>query len=1178
MLKKKIGALLTGVSILASSIAPTPVAVASTCVNSTVNCHPGSITVNGVGIDTAKVYVKKDGDDSTTYTMTYAYGEFRYELPDGHYRAIDFHDYLTNQYGYFNSEFDVIDGVIFENVPATTSTIVDTKKKMVLRAAGISSEEVSEPKTTDVSQETEATGVNQTFDKVEPGSTVEEQAETPSFTADVELAAEKVAPGETLKVSTVITSRTKMKAVVEVNIVQPNLTKVKAGEVIHSFKEGKPKTITIPYTVPQDAAAGTYQVEVNILDPDRSKTYLVNNDSQFAVEEDTASDTYRSRMILEETTVHPGEVLGLTAEVTSPESAKRLIDVEIFSPDGNRVKQFIHESVKLKEGEPIRLPMEWNVPADAKKGTYSISIGVVGTKWEKVYDWNDNGGKFTVSEQIVPVEDNFEPNNDPDRATSFIGDTLKATIHAATDVDYYGIEVEKLSDVALTLSQIPADTDYNLELLDESLETVATASSTGTDNETIRKRLEAGTYYLKVVSASGYSASNFYQLSKQITEVTPDNPFNKAIPIAMRNPVYGTIESTDQVNIYRLDIATAGSAVVLADTLPVEPSQSEPLPGKLYNFQLLDKEGNSIGNEFPGDPSHATVFGEVTPGTYYVRVTGTSLIDPSFRYKLVVDGSATTVVKDSFENNDKPDEAKTLGDTAVSANLHSTADIDYFTFDVSDRSNVIVTLTSIPIGQDYQLEILDSNLTTVEQKTSSGNANENFQRILEAGKYYAKVTSVSGASSTAFYNLRKFVLPPASTEVANGSLTQAIPLYLGHKVYGAIENVGEQNYYKLQIGKSGNLVLDITTENSGMSALAVMPGSLYKMALLDESGSVLATSTSNSVDNSVIMTNVAPGLYYVLVEGTDVMNPLTKYRLIANGTTSTSGPDAYESNDQPMAATLFTGTELFANIHDSSDVDYYTFTLTERSNVNLILSDIPTDADYNIQVLDANLHEIESTSMSGNTNETFTQKLSPGTYYVMVYPVTGYSDINPYKLSKVINKAIGLDLVALSDDVVAKVVKGGTPVANGAIFVKSASGSDDVHIGEVLNGVAVVRGLSQGTYNVISYREPPHAKETSLNQPFTVSSDGKASLVVELPQENVKGFVTLNGVNLSKGKIIFESGQWAAIENGSFSAYLPQGNYTSITILNTSTNMLDTITEAFTVEMNQTTELNIQLP
>ncbi|MGC5327449.1 pre-peptidase C-terminal domain-containing protein [Brevibacillus sp. SYSU BS000544] len=1146
MLKKKISALLAGVCMLTSSIIPVQVAVAGTCGEWVVRCHPGSITVNGVGIDTAKVYVKKDNDDSTTYTMTYSYGEFRYELPDGHYRAVDFHDYLTNQYGFFNSEFDVIDGVIYESDPVATTTFESTKKKMALRASGMSADEVTEQKIDEVSQE-------------------------PIFTADVALTAEKVAPGKTLKVESSITVNTRIKAIVEVNIVQPDLTKVKAGEVIHSFKEGKPKTITIPYTVPQDAVAGTYKVEVSILHPDRSKTYLVNDDSQFAVEDGTAPHTYKSRMILEETTVHPGEVLGLTAEVTSPESAKRLIVVEINDPNGKRVEQFKHDSVKLKAGEPTLLPMKWNVPADAQKGTYSISIGVLGTK-DKIYDWNDNGGKFTVT----PIEDKFEPNNDSDRATTFTTDSLEATIHEATDVDYYRIEVEKLSDVDLTLSQIPTDTDYNLELLNESLQTVATASSTGTEDESITKRLEAGSYYLKVVSASGYSASNVYQLGKQITAVTSGNPFDKAIPIAMRSPVFGAIESTDQVNLYRLDIATAGSAVVLADTLPVDPSQSEPLPGKLYTFQLLDEEGKSIGNEFPGDPSHATVVGNVTPGTYYVRVTGTSLFDPRFRYKLVVDGSATSVVKDSFENNDKPDEAKQLDDTSVSANLHSTADIDYFTFDVSDRSNVIVTLTNIPTGQDYTLEILDSNLATVEQKTTSGNANENFQRILEAGKYYAKVTSASGASSTAFYNLRKYVLPPESTEVANGSLAKAIPLYLGHKVNGAIENVGEQNYYKLQIGKSGNLVINISTENSGMSSFAVMPGSLYQMALLDGNGSVLATSTSNSVDNSVIMSSVTPGLYYVLVEGTDVMNPLTKYRLIANGTTSTSGPDAYESNDQPTSATLFSDTELYANIHDSSDVDYYTFTLTEKSNVNLILSDIPAGADYNIQVLDANLNVIESTSMTGNTNETFTKKLSPGTYYVKVYPVTGYSDINPYKLSKTINKAIGLDLVAIPDDVVAKVVKGGNPVPDGAIFVKSASG--EVTIGEVIRGVAVVKGLSQGTYDVVAYREPPHSKETRLNQSFTVSVDEKASIVVELPQENVKGLVSINGVNLSKGKIIFETGQWTAIENGSFSAYLPPGDYQNITILNTSTNMLDNISEVFTVEPNQTTELDIQLP
>lgn len=109
--------------------------------------------------------------------------------------------------------------------------------------------------------------------------------------------------------------------------------------------------------------------------------------------------------------------------------------------------------------------------------------------------------------------------------------------------------------------------------------------------------------------------------------------------------------------------------------------------------------------------------------------------------------------------------------------------------------------------------------------------------------------------------------------------------------------------------------------------------------------------------------------------------------------------DQYETNDSfTQATTGMTGTKLHATIHDISDMDYFKIEVLDTSEYySFVLMDIPSGCDYQMVVVDDTYNGWANFS-SGNAYEFFTMQFdSTGTYYVIIYSASGYSD-TPYTL------------------------------------------------------------------------------------------------------------------------------------------------------------------------------------
>lgn len=84
-------------------------------------------------------------------------------------------------------------------------------------------------------------------------------------------------------------------------------------------------------------------------------------------------------------------------------------------------------------------------------------------------------------------------------------------------------------------------------------------------------------------------------------------------------------------------------------------------------------------------------------------------------------------------------------------NISSTSDVDYWSFSTSSSrtTNFIMTLPSSSV--DYDITIYNSSGSVVASSAKGTGETEIFSAYLPAGKYYAKVYSYSGSSSSSNY-------------------------------------------------------------------------------------------------------------------------------------------------------------------------------------------------------------------------------------------------------------------------------------------------------------------------------------------------------------------------------------------------------------------------------------------
>ena len=224
---------------------------------------------------------------------------------------------------------------------------------------------------------------------------------------------------------------------------------------------------------------------------------------------------------------------------------------------------------------------------------------------------------------------------------------------------------------------------------------------------------------------------------------------------------------------------------------------------------------------------------------------------------------------------------------------------------------------------------------------------------------------------------------------SNNTTTTADQTWDDDDMYGNISTSSDVDYYKVMFSSNGNA-------NFWLGGIPTNCD--YDLKLYDSNGSTqLASSAKGSnTDELISQYAITANKWYYIKVYSYSGSSSSNYQLRVKNYPVAPSTDSYESNDTTSSATSISSSTSIsdANLHTSSDIDYYKFTLSTESNTSIQLANIPSDCDYDLKLYDSGNNQVDSSTAGGNSSESISSTLLPGTYYIKVYSYKGDSSSN----------------------------------------------------------------------------------------------------------------------------------------------------------------------------------------
>jgi len=342
--------------------------------------------------------------------------------------------------------------------------------------------------------------------------------------------------------------------------------------------------------------------------------------------------------------------------------------------------------------------------------------------------------------------DSYEPNDDlPSAAVSAFStldnsnynSSINGTIHDESDEDYYRINASVTGTLQLDLPAPPAD--FDLELLDESGQTVASSTTLGSESLTYEiTDSETGYYYIYLYGYQGANSCTGYTLSLDW------NP----------NPLDVTPDS-------RTVDPTAGST-----TFNVSSSAAWDVSDDASWVNTSETNSTTLG---------VTYDANLTTSSRTANITVTADGGLSETVTLIQEANNCP---DSYETNNTLPTAttsafSTLGtniyNSSVHGTVHDASDVDYFSLNITEAGTLTIQMPDPPADPD--LELLNASGQQVAFSGTQGSETLNYQiTVSTTGIYYIHVYGYDGASSCEEYSLHLGWIPD-QLDVSPNSIT-----------------------------------------------------------------------------------------------------------------------------------------------------------------------------------------------------------------------------------------------------------------------------------------------------------------------------------------------------------------------------------------------------------------------
>ena len=555
-------------------------------------------------------------------------------------------------------------------------------------------------------------------------------------------------------------------------------------------------------------------------------------------------------------------------------------------------------------------------------------------------------------------------------------DKIGAKVGSGRDQkDYYTFDVPvDDTNIFLTLGKLKANA--KVQLFDESGDEIDT--STGKAGVEIEQTLEKGTYTV-LVTPDGQSSTD-YQL-----KISAEAPFVDDYPIPKEALDLGAVSGK---KVFNNEIGkTQGRAGRdKEDWIKFDVTKDSWVDINLdklrqnADLELYDGDKTLLRPSRETGRTAETIQDVLEPGTYYLKVV--PKVSGRTGYQLSVDISDLGNKVQEFKVGD----LNTVGTYSKTGDIGSgTADrrneLDQYPFSLDEKTDVVINLDDLTA--DANIRLKNSKGVMLRDSTESGDSSEEISENLDPGDYVLEVYPFGGAKAN--YNLTMSTAGGGTDDDSPASLATDMTNILNtDKLYSTKDDIGssigstsrdEKDYYSFTL--------------TGEEAVSIKLGGLSGNAnveLLDSDEGLIRASKNAGKTAESISETLEAGKYYVLVtpQGSDRTDYDLSVSLGGSGGNDSDGTFPTATNigglgDYEASDSIGLQADGYRDIND-----YRKFTISEKSNFSLNLTNLKQNAD--VELYDADEVLLKSSRKSGQADESISDVLTKGDYYVRVLP------------------------------------------------------------------------------------------------------------------------------------------------------------------------------------------------
>ncbi|MEH2247171.1 calcium-binding protein [Nostoc sp.] len=328
--------------------------------------------------------------------------------------------------------------------------------------------------------------------------------------------------------------------------------------------------------------------------------------------------------------------------------------------------------------------------------------------------------------------------------------------------------------------------------------------------------------------------------------------------------------------------------------------------------------------------------------------------------------------------------------------------LDYYKFSLTSTNNITLLLNGVTQNYLYAKIYYDKNNNgliesgeQLDSEIAGSSQNAQLTTTLGAGNYYVEISQYyNNVTSNYSLQLAATSAPASIASNPGNTLDTAYNIgnLTGNKTFTEfVGSVDPLDYYKFSLTSTNNITLLLN---------GVTQNYLYAKIYYDknnngliETGDELYSEIAGSGSNAQITKTLGAGNYYVEIsQYYNNVNSNYSLQLAA-----TSAPASIASNPGNTLNTAYnignlTGTKSFTEFVGSVDpLDYYKFSLTNTSNITLLLNGVTDNYLYAKIYYDKNNNgliesgeQLDSEIAGSGGNAQITKTLGAGNYYVEI--------------------------------------------------------------------------------------------------------------------------------------------------------------------------------------------------